>query len=225
MKVMLLAAGKGKRMRPLTDEVPKPLLQAGGKSLIVHQIEKLVAAGFHDFVINHAWLGEQLEKELGDGSKYSINISWSREVEPLETAGGIIKALPLLGDGPFAVVNADVWTDFPFAKLHKALLPEMQAHIVLVNNPAHHPNGDFSLSSDNVLKRRAIPLQPSYTFSGIAVYHPAFFSNVTQKSYPLLPLLEKAVAHELASAELYQGDWQDIGTPERLAALDKQLQT
>lgn len=226
MKVMLLAAGKGERMRPLTAHTPKPLLRAGGLSLIEHQILKLAAAGFRDLVINHAWLGEQLEQALGSGSQLGVNISWSPEGEPLETAGGIVQALPLLGSEPFAVVNADVWTDYPFARLHTALQPGMQAHLVLVPNPDHHPAGDFILEPSGRLRmpEPAENAQNSHTFSGIAVYHPKLFASVTEKKYPLLPLLKQSIGKALASGELYTGSWMDIGTPARLHELDCQLQ-
>jgi MurNAc alpha-1-phosphate uridylyltransferase len=223
MKVMLLAAGKGTRMLPLTQHTPKPLLQAGGRTLIEHQILKLKAAGFHEFVINHAWLGQQLEDALGDGAQLGVQINWSREDEPLETAGGIIQALPLLGPAPFAVVNADIWTDFPFARLHGALAPGNLAHLVLVPNPAHNPRGDFVLGAQRQLKLRDSEGEATHTFSGIAVYHPEFFSGISERKYPLLPLLQQASRNQRASAELFEGEWQDIGTPERLRALDLSL--
>lgn len=223
MKVMLLAAGKGTRMLPLTQHTPKPLLQAGGRSLIEHQILKLKAAGFTRFVINHAWLGRQLEDALGDGARLGVHIDWSREDEPLETAGGIIRALPLLGSAPFAVVNADIWTDYPFARLQAALVPGMHVHLVLVPNPDHNPRGDFVLDAAGRAQLRATAAEPSHTFSGIAVYDPACFDAVGERKYPLLPLLERAIRAGRASAELHAGVWQDIGTPERLRALDLSL--
>lgn len=223
MKVMLLAAGKGTRMLPLTQHTPKPLLQAGGRSLIEHQILKLKAAGFNEFVINHAWLGQQLEDALGDGAALGVQILWSREDEPLETAGGIVQALPLLGAAAFAVVNADIWTDFPFARLHNALLPGNLAHLVLVPNPAHNLRGDFVLTAAQELKLREAEGEAAHTFSGIAVYHPSLFAGVSQRKYPLLPLLQHAIREQRASAELFAGEWQDIGTPERLRALDLSL--
>ena len=223
MKAMLLAAGKGTRMLPLTAQTPKPLLQVAGRSLIEHQIVKLEAAGFTELVINTAWLGEQLEQALGDGSALGVNIQWSREAEPLETAGGIIRALPLLGARPFAVINADTWTDYPFEKLTNALATDMHAHLVLVPNPPHHPHGDFILKEDGSLKCPKIHVQHALTFSGIAVYHPAMFIGINQVKYPLLPILQRAIRRDLASAEYYDGVWEDIGTPERLDALDKAL--
>lgn len=222
MKVMLLAAGKGTRMLPLTEHTPKPLLKAGGMSLIEHQIRKLAAAGFHDLVINHAWLGMQIEQALGDGSTYGIRIAWSREDEPLETAGGIIQALPLLGDQPFVVVNADIWTDFAFASLHTALRGNDLAHLVLVGNPEHHRKGDFVLRESGTLALPE-PDVPAHTYSGIAVYHPALFAGVTERKYPLLPLLKKAIHTRQATGEIFNGNWLDVGTPERLHWLDAQL--
>lgn len=224
MKVMVLAAGKGTRMLPLTQHTPKPLLQAGGCSLIEHQLRKLAAAGFAEVVINHAWLGDRIEAALGDGAQLGVQISWSREDEPLETAGGIIQALPLLGTEPFAVVNADIWTDYPFARLRTALMPGMLAHLVLVPNPPQHPGGDFVLTPGGGLQlRSATDEEHAFTFSGIAVYHPSLFRGVTQRKYPLLPLLQEAIRARRASAELFTGIWQDIGTPERLHALDLAL--
>jgi MurNAc alpha-1-phosphate uridylyltransferase len=219
---MLLAAGKGTRMLPLTATTPKPLLKAAGLSLIEHQINKLKSGGFTDLVINHAWLGAQIETALGDGSRKGVRIAWSREDEPLETAGGIVQALPLLGAAPFVIVNADVWTDYPFSRLRHALVHGNHVHLVLVPNPDHHPRGDFSLTADN---RLALPdgTTPTFTYSGIAVFHPALFAGVTERKYPLLPLLKQAIAANAATAEIYRGEWSDIGTPERLRELDIKL--
>ena len=221
MKAMLLAAGKGTRMLPLTASTPKPLLKAGGLTLIEHQIVKMKAAGFRDFVINHAWLGAQIEQALGDGARLGVNIQWSREGEPLETAGGIVRALPLLGNEPFALVNADIWTDYPFVKLRSALAPQDLAHLVLVPNPGHHPQGDFNLAGSRL--QQAAGAQ-RHTYSGIAVFHPELFAGMPEGKAPLLPLLQKAIALGRASGELFAGDWIDVGTPERLAALDARLQ-
>jgi MurNAc alpha-1-phosphate uridylyltransferase len=229
MKAMLLAAGKGTRMLPLTATTPKPLLMAGGKTLIEHQILKLKAAGFGEFVINHAWLGAQIEAALGDGAQLGVKINWSREGEPLETAGGILRALPLLGGEPFALVNADIWTDYAFAQLHTALAVSDLVHLVLVPNPEHHPRGDFGLAAG-----RLEPTQPAgssqqpwqmqrYTYSGIAVFHPQLFAGMSDGKAPLLPLLQKAIGLGRASGEVFTGDWIDVGTPERLAALDRRL--
>lgn len=223
MKAMLLAAGKGTRMLPLTEHTPKPLLKAGGLSLIEHQINKLAAAGFTDLVINHAWLGAQIEQALGNGTQYGVRIAWSREDEPLETAGGIIQALPLLGDSAFVVVNADIWTDFPFATLRSALSRDAQAHLVLVTNPEHHRKGDFVLRESGKL---ALPQQAdgsTHTYSGIAVFHPSLFASVSERKYPLLPLLKNAIAAQRATGEVFSGSWLDVGTPERLRWLDAQL--
>jgi N-acetyl-alpha-D-muramate 1-phosphate uridylyltransferase len=223
MKVMLLAAGKGTRMQPLTEKVPKPLLQAGGCSLIEHQIRKLKAAGFGEFVINHAWLGKQLEQAFGDGSSLGVNIQWSPEDEPLETAGGINQALPLLGRQAFAVVNADVWTDYPFNRLHAALAREKLAHLVLVPNPVQHPAGDFVLQENAEVQMPQSGNAITHTFSGIAVYHPDLFAAVPARKFPLLPLLQQAMSSNSVSGELYAGTWMDIGTPQRLQALDDML--
>lgn len=226
MKVLLLAAGRGKRMLPLTATTPKPLLRAGRYSLIEHQIRKLRAQGFRDLVINHAWLGAQLEQALGDGSSLGVRISWSREGEPLETAGGIVRALGLLGSEAFAVVNADIWTDYSFSRLTTALSPSDLIHLVLVPNPPHHPGGDFVLDVAGRLGLRGgdNPAGPCFTYSGIGVYHPELFAGLADGSRPLLPLLQAAITAGRASGEVYPGDWIDVGTPERLSALDLQLQ-
>ena len=221
MKAMLLAAGKGTRMLPLTASTPKPLLRADGRTLIEHQIRKLAGAGFRELVINHAWLGAQIEQALGDGGALGVNICWSREGEPLETAGGIVRALPVLGAEPFAVVNADIWTDYPFAQLQNALAAGDLAHLVLVPNPGHHPDGDFGLADGRL---RIAPDMPRYTYSGVAVFHPRLFAGMRAGKAPLLPLLQKAIGLERASGEFFEGDWIDVGTPERLAALDERLQ-
>lgn len=224
MKVMLLAAGKGTRMQPLTLQTPKPLLEAGGRSLIAHQIRKLHAAGFRDFVINHAWLGEQLEAVLGDGTALGVRIQWSPEGEPLETAGGIVHALPLLGEEPFAVVNADIWTDYPFSRLLQGLPRGMLARLVLVANPEHHPQGDFVLAAGGQVQARGTSANQTRTFSGIAVYHPRLFAGVEAGPRPLLPLLLQAMAAGRVCGEQHTGSWMDIGTPERLQTLDRLLQ-
>lgn len=224
MKVMLLAAGEGRRMLPLTAHSPKPLLKAGGRSLIEHQILKLRNAGFRDFVINHAWLGAQLQSALGDGRQWDIHIQWSAEEQPLETAGGIMRALPLLGEEPFAVVNADIWTDYPYERLLRGLPAGRQAALVLVDNPAHHQEGDFVLRPDAAVQPRAASDDSAHTFSGIAVYHPALFAELSEQVWPLRPLLLQAMQAGLVCGELYHGCWMDIGTPERLQALDTLLQ-
>jgi MurNAc alpha-1-phosphate uridylyltransferase len=224
MIAMILAAGRGERMRPLTDHTPKPLLQAGGKPLIVWHIERLVAAGITDLVINHAHLGVQLEQALGDGSQFGAHIQYSAEESALETAGGIAFALHLLGEKIFAVVNGDIYCDYDFARL-PALAEQMQrtqdnAHLVLVNNPAQHPKGDFHLSAGRVLPANDTLL----TFSGIGLYRPQLFARLVRGSKaPLAPLLREQIAAGKVSGEHHQGIWMDIGTPQRLDELDKQL--
>jgi MurNAc alpha-1-phosphate uridylyltransferase len=217
MRAMILAAGRGERMRPLTDAVPKPLLQAGGKPLILHLIEGLAAAGLRHLVINHAHLGEQIEKRLGDGSRWGVEIRYSPEERALETGGGIFRALPLLGPGPFLVVNGDIWTDLDFARLR--LAEGRLAHLVLVDNPAHHPRGDFALQGTHVLAEG----EPRYTFAGVGLYHPDLFQRCTSGAFPLAPLLRSAMAGRHVSGELFTGRWIDIGTPARLQALDQML--
>jgi len=218
MMAMILAAGRGERMRPLTDHLPKPLLKVGGKALIEHHIESLAAAGFRDLVINYAHLGAQIEAYLGSGERYGVRITWSREPDgALETGGGIFQALPRLeGDG-FLVVNADIWTDYPFARLAKPITG--LAHLVLVDNPSEHPLGDFVLRDTRVLSEGA----PRLTFSGIGVYHRDLFRGCQPGHFPLAPLLRTAMEKGLVSGELYSGAWRDIGTPERLDELDRAL--
>lgn len=215
MKAMILCAGRGERMRPLTDSVPKPLLPVAGKPLVQYHLEKLAAAGVTEIVINHAWLGEQIEAALGDGSQCGINIHYSAEGEALETAGGIIKALPLLGENPFIVVNGDVWCDYPFEKL-LARRPE-KAHLVLVANPEHNSQGDFALAEDGLLLDQG---EKKLTFSGISVMNPQLFFGLDADKMALAPLLRQAIAQQQVSGELYPGDWVDVGTPERLQVLD-----
>lgn len=211
MKAMILAAGRGERMRPFTDHTPKPLLPVGGKPLLQWHVEALVAAGLCDIVINHAWLGVQIEAALGDGRHLGAVIRYSAEGDTaLETGGGIFKALPLLGDAPFVVVNADIMTDYPFARLPAN--PAGLAHLVLVPNPPHHPRGDFHLSHDQVTAED----EPRLTFSGIGVYHPDLFRGQQPGRFPLAPLLRQAMAANRVSGELHAGRWVDVGTPERL---------
>jgi MurNAc alpha-1-phosphate uridylyltransferase len=221
MKTIILAAGRGERMQPLTDTTPKPLLKAGKKRLIEYTIDALVQAGLRDIVINHAHLGEQFPATLGDGKRYGARIQYSDEHQGrLETAGGIINALPLLGDTPFLVVNGDIWTDYPFAQLANKTLTETQrCHLVLVTNPQHNPNGDFSLSSGLLSDTGS----EKYTYSGVGLYHPALFANLPAQSMPLKPILMKAIELKQAYGEIYQGQWSDIGTVARLSALSKQL--
>ena len=216
MKAMILAAGRGERMRPLTDFTPKPLLPVAGKTIIEHTINQLVAAGFNDIIINHAHLGQQIADHLGDGRQYDASIRYSPEGEQgLETAGGIINALPLLGDDVFLVVNGDIATDFPYAEL-KNLTVDL-AHLVLVDNPEHHPQGDFGLdSSGKVIENGPGKL----TFSGIGLYRPELFSRTPAGSSKLGPLLRQAIAAQRVSGQKFAGFWMDIGTPERLQELD-----
>jgi MurNAc alpha-1-phosphate uridylyltransferase len=215
---MILAAGRGERMRPLSDAIPKPLLEAGGKPLIVHLIEGLARAGYRHIVVNHSHLGQQIEDYLGDGARYGVELCYSHEAGGgLETGGGILKALPLIGSDPFAVVNGDIWTDYPFDHLPVRL--ERLAHLVLVDNPPHHPGGDFALAG------RAVSTEgvPRLTFSGIGVYARALFAGCAAGKFPLAPLLRTAMSEGRVSGEHYRGGWQDIGTPERLADLDRRL--
>lgn len=221
MKAMILAAGHGKRMRPLTNHLPKPLLEVAGKPLILWHIERLRDAGITDLVINIAWKGWKIPEKLGDGSAYGVTINYSDEQEmgALETAGGIINALPLLGDHPFLVINGDVWCDYPYESL--TLAQGDLAHLVLVNNPAHHPSGDFHLENG-----RAMPQGNSnnkLTFSGIGMYSPHLFHALPVEKTPLAPLLFSAIDHGLISASHFTGDWRDIGTPERLYALENDV--
>ena len=223
MKAMILAAGLGNRMRPLTLHTPKPLLEVGGKPLIVWHIEKLQKIGVTEIVINTAWLGEKLATTLGDGSKFGVTILWSHEGEGLETAGGIINALRLLGDEPFILVNGDVWTTMDFASLLDVQLGEQQAHLVLVENPPQHLKGDFILSNGLAYTFEQEQLGEALTYSGIAVLHPRMFAGLENGKRPLAPLLKQAMQQQQVSAEKLQGIWVDVGTPERLEQLDQQI--
>jgi MurNAc alpha-1-phosphate uridylyltransferase len=217
MRAMILAAGRGERMRPLTDTIPKPLLEVGGQCLIEYHLQALRAAGVTQVVINVSWLGEQLVEKLGDGQKYDLGITYSAEPgRALETAGGIKKALPLLGDAPFIVVNGDIWTDFDFSTLPEQ--PEKDAHLILVNNPEHNPQGDFDLSPGHVLTNA-----PGFTFSGISVFLPDFFRRQQDGVLPLAPLLREAIENKKVTGELYTGQWWDVGTPQRLQELDSYI--
>ena len=220
MKVMILAAGFGSRMRPLTDNRPKPLLQVGGQSLIEWQLQRLSRAGFHEVVINHHYLGEQIEQALGDGSRWQLRIHYSPEREILETAGGILQALPLLGEQPFLVVNADIWTDFDYARLRNLPAGDDLAHLVLVPNTDHHPEGDFCLDAQGRVGQEGAS---RHTFSGVSVMHPRLFAGESPRRLPLAPMLRQAMQQGRVSGELHAGQWQDIGTPERLQALDRSL--
>lgn len=216
MKVMILAAGKGERMRPLTDFKPKPLLQVADKTIIEHTIARLVAAGFTELVINHAYLGQQIEDHLGNGERYGAVIQYSPEGDKgLETAGGIINALPLLGNEPFMVINGDIATDFPFAQLKTPRTSLV--HLVMVPNPEHHPEGDFGLLSNGQIVSVA---DETFTFSGIGVYHPSLFSDIKPGHCKLGYLIRQAISKAQVTGEKYAGFWMDIGTPERLEELN-----
>ena len=219
MKAMILAAGRGERMGALTDRVPKPLLEAGGRPLIEHQIQRLATAGFRDLVVNLAWLGHVIEARLGDGSRFGVRIEFSREPEgALDTGGGIRNALPLLGDGRFVVVNSDVWSDFPLETLRDGDAGD--AHIVLADSPAHHPGGDFGLAPDGrVIRAESNRL----TFCGIGRYHPRLFAAREGGRFPLVAVLRDAIGAGILSGEHHRGEWMDVGTPERLRALDRKL--
>jgi len=230
VKAMILAAGLGTRMRPLTDNTPKPLLVVGGKPLIVWHIEALRAASITEIVINTAWLGHKLESALGDGRRYGVNIHWSHEPEgqPLETAGGIVQALPMLGHAPFILVNGDIWLRKHLTPLRTALTAGRQAHLVLVDNPAHHPQGDFLLVNGaepavagerHALSSRDVAGQ-RLTYAGLAVYCPTLFQGLARGVRPLAPLLHEAIADGMVSGEYFPGPWVDVGTPERLRSLD-----
>jgi len=214
MKAMLLAAGRGERMRPLTDAVPKPLVRVGGRPLIAWHLAALARAGIREVVINLSWLGAQVRATLGDGQDYGVLITYSDEGPvPLETGGGIFSAVPLLGPGPFLVVNADIWTDIDFAAL--ALEENAHARLLLIPNPPHHPRGDFGLEGDLVVSRET----DRYTYSGVGVYRPEFFGGCTAGRFPLLPLLDRAIAAGLVRGQVHRGEWCDVGTLERLAKL------
>lgn len=216
---MILAAGRGERMRPLTDSTPKPLLKVRGLSLIERLIAALVGAGVHELVINHAHLGARIEAALGDGARLGARILYSAEATALETAGGIARALPLLGGNDFIAVNGDLLCDFDFAKLAAHKLGHDLAHLVLVANPEHHPQGDFALAGGRVASRGDAPRM--HTFAGIGLYSPQLFSHIVAgDKAPLAPLLRVAMDRNRVSGELHQGLWHDVGTPERLAALN-----
>lgn len=220
MKAMILAAGRGERMRPLTDDMPKPLLPAGGKPLIVWHLERLAAAGFRDIVINHAHLGQRIEAALGNGARWDLNIAYSPEpAGALETAGGIRHALPFLGDKAFLVINGDIYCEWGF---HRALaLQDRLAHLVMVANPAHHAGGDFSLDGERVIRAYG---EQTLTYAGIGIFSPAFFAGVQPGTImKLRPLLDAAIAAGTLTGERFAGRWVDVGTPQRLAELDQEL--
>ena len=221
MKAMLLAAGRGERLRPLTDTVPKALVEAGGKPLIGWHLERLAKAGFREAVINVSHLGERIVEKLGDGKRYGVQLRYSREPERLETAGGIANALPLLGREPFLLVNADVYCEVDFARLRAHRLGERLAHLVLVPNPPHKVKGDFSLRDGLVVGDDPAP---RYTYAGVALMDPALVAPVKPgEKAPLAPLLYDAARRKRLGGELYEGLWQDVGTLERLAELEAQL--
>lgn len=217
MRAMILAAGRGERLRPLTDDTPKPLLEIGGRPLVEYCLDRLVAAGFRDIVINQGHRGDRLRAALGDGERWGITIHWSLEPpEALETGGGIVQALPLLGTTPFLTVNGDLWTDFPFAELRAVKCD--WAHLVLVPNPPHHPTGDFALVGARIRNDG----EPRHTFGGIAVYHPRLFAGCAPGRYSVVPLLRRAIDQHTVTGQLYRGEWLDVGTPARLEAVRAQ---
>ncbi|UNK56894.1 nucleotidyltransferase family protein [Pseudoxanthomonas daejeonensis] len=228
MRALVFAAGLGERMRPLTDHTPKPLLEAGGKPLIAWHLEKLAAIGVDEVVVNTSWLAPRFPELLGDGARWGLRLHYSHEgATPLETGGGMLHALALLGEAPFIAVNGDIWTDFDFARLPAT--PRGDAHLVLVDNPEHHPQGDFSLGADG---RLADEGTTKLTFSGIGVYRPALLDGWretvtgepgTPPRFKLAPLLRRAMARSAATGEHHAGAWTDVGTPGRLATLDRQL--
>ena len=218
MKAVVLAAGKGERLRPLTESVPKPLIEVRGKPLIAHHLERLRDAGFTQIYINTSWLAETLQAALGDGSRYGVRIHYSYEgPEPLETGGGLFRMLPDLGREPFLVLNGDVFTDFPFETLKHRLKADFLAHLVMVANPEHHPEGDFHLSPAGHLRMEG---EPKLTYSGIGVYKAEFFKSCRAGKFPLLPLLKQAMSQEALSGEPYAGLWSDVGTAQSLERLN-----
>tara|TARA_B110000285_G_scaffold157879_1_gene176128 strand:- start:323 stop:1009 length:687 start_codon:yes stop_codon:yes gene_type:complete len=225
MKAMILAAGRGERLRPLTDTTPKALVQAGGKPLIQYHIENLASAGVRDVVINTSWLGDKIESFIGNGSDFGVNVQWSREHKPLETGGGIRRALPLLGSEPFLLVNADVWTDFSLKNLVEKLLPsEVDVHLILVPNASHHMDGDFILTSESIV---SIPnaRNNTYTYSGISILRPKIFTvhTSTTEKFPLRDVLCKSISSGRIEGEIYTGIWRDVGTLMRLQELNECL--
>lgn len=222
MQALILAAGRGQRMRPLTDHVPKPLLKVAGKPLIQYHVERLAAAGINRLVINHARFGEQIEAVLGTGKDFGVRIHYSAEGdEPLETGGGILNALTLLQADPFLVVNADVYSDFPFTAL--TMPADSLAHLLLVDNPDHNSSGDFSLSASGRVGYKPAESEQGYTYSGIGLYRHELFATVAPGPFPLAPLLQNAAVAGKVSGQYYAGVWVDVGTPERLQALDARL--
>ena len=218
MKAMLLAAGRGERLRPMTDSLPKALVPVGGRALIAWHLLALARAGIREVIINTSWLGGQLHAALGDGREFGVRIAWSDEGPvPLETGGGILRAVPLLGPEAFLVVNADIWTDIDFARVK--LEPEALAHLVLIPNPLHNPRGDFVVRGDRVVSEEG----ERFTYSGVGLYRPEFFAGCTKERFPLLPLLNRAIAAGRVRAEVHRGQWCDVGTAQRLASLEARL--
>jgi MurNAc alpha-1-phosphate uridylyltransferase len=218
MKAMLLAAGRGERMRPITDALPKPLVRVGGRPLIAWHLAALARAGIREVVINLSWLGAQLRTALGAGADFGLRITYSEEGPvPLETGGGILRALPLLGPEPFLVLSGDIWTDIDFGGVQ--LEPEAHAHLVLIPNPPHHPRGDFGLEGDLVVHRDSERL----TYANVGIYRPEFFAGCAAGRFPLLQPLNRAIAARLVRGEVHRGAWSDVGTPERLAQLEARL--
>jgi MurNAc alpha-1-phosphate uridylyltransferase len=222
---MILAAGYGKRLQPLTNKTPKPLLPVAGKPLLQHHIEHLASIGITDIVINTSWLAEQIEDYFGNGSDYAVNITWSRETKPLETGGGISKALPLLGEKPFLLINGDVWTDFSFSSIaNYQLSADQMAWLLLVENPKHNPKGDFGLMGNSV----SYQTQVSFTFSGVSMIRPKLIrdyvkNHAQQQSFPLRDVLRPAIEQQTVAGTIYSGRWCDVGTPERYKALNDSL--
>ncbi len=227
MKAMILAAGRGERLRPLTDSVPKPLVRVDGKPLIVYHIERLAKAGISEIVINHAWLGDKLVQALGNGSQWGVNILYSAESSALETGGGIKQALPLLGDGPFLVINGDIFIDelpelLEFNSINS--LNGRLAHLWLVDNPEQHPKGDFPLR-DGLVAADVVDNEPRLTFSGMGIYHPSLFDNTPDNGFPLAPLLRDKMALSAVSGSYFPGFWCDVGTKQRLDNLECRQQS
>jgi MurNAc alpha-1-phosphate uridylyltransferase len=229
MRAMILAAGRGERMRPLTDTTPKPLLHVGGQPLIVWHLQRLARAGIKEVIINHAWLGQQIEDALGDGRRHGVDISYSAEMQALETAGGIAQALDFFRNQPFLVINGDIWCDWDPAHA-PAMAADLKlrgklAWLLMVDNPPQHPAGDFRLDdSGNLGLEYDMPCSPALTFSGIGVYDPALFQDLERgRPAALAPLLRQAIRHKQATGSHHDGQWVDVGTPERLAALDRRL--
>lgn len=224
MKAMILAAGLGQRMRPLTDTLPKPLLAVGGKPLLQYHLEALANCGVKDVIINLAYLGDKIREFVGDGSRFGLHVSYSPEPEPLETAGALLHAMSLLGDEPFLLINGDVWSDYPLQQLcQHTLSPDVDAHLVLVSNPDFHPKGDFAINAQGLLTNDEA--QSKHTFAGISLIKPQFISEYPQarRKFPLVEVLRYGIAQQRISAEIYRGHWSDVGTPERLYNLDNQL--